>query len=994
MKLKLLLYYVLVACTLCFAAAAAENATDDDDMPEIVFDSVEAMGGVPRKIVKKMSGNGSNQSFGMSSSSDPYAKTGVAVKADIPTGDPYAKGATRVEVLHGDPYSSIGAPVVVKAIPAIPKIAAKKEKLVTLAPKKKVQPVVLAQKNASAAAIKKPFVPREKLSLASALFRSMNPGNDALATEAQAAVEAIDGEIKARENQLKLAAEEHLYSVTREISVQAAQLREEADDAAKALKVSTEGRVQALLEIAEDRISKLNVKVAQESIELKKDAAAKALSLIDAMEQRAAEQRIQERKRTLATTFGLDEDAFNKEAKIIKKDRKKSTKKEIAPVVAAVANAANDVSVLPLKAPGRNDVMVASSATQNSVQESGYGQMALRVSAEWKNDLSRRFYQDMTMMKNIILDAESPLEAQDFLKKFEDQNKWFDLTLRSTRLVTDDQYAQLVAKQAQMDRLMQSQRTADDYFQKFTKNMVLDQGMAKKMRLGVLYELNAKVQQRASHLDRTVRESSLPDEDVKQLVRRTLSDFSQQFSEIAAQFPDVEMGGALTKPQLSIAAVPLMAKQLEQELNEVKADMEVNKQELVSTQQQLTATKESLVGMQESVQKTQEELDRERASKEELAGKNAGIKTAALGFIDKQSLENNETELALTGVRQDSAMLKKELASVTAKNSILTEQKQSLVGAVEAARKETMNVDLLRNKDVNRAQQTVMVFQRQAREQIKSLKESGVKTELSLTADLRNAHERIAHLSTKQAWLVQELAQQRQVAVKLKSSIKVAQEAAGRAESLNDLAERSLSEKNTVMKRQVELRKQAEARVKITEELAQKTINSINGFLKTERKTFAKREVKLDTREDFLDTYREQLSKDREMLEGLKRETRKIVQHTAELSDTLSDDFVQMQQQIENELRQAHQETNRELTLAKTRLNDKQKSSNAGDPSSVMKTIATAAGQPDNDDVEQPEKVAQPPVKGVMPGAKQFASKQVISRMPGIIQQGGSTNAT
>ena len=994
MKLKLLLYYVLVACTLCFAAAAAENATDDDDMPEIVFDSVEAMGGVPRKIVKKMSGNGSNQSFGMSSSSDPYAKTGVAVKADIPTGDPYAKGATRVEVLHGDPYSSIGAPVVVKAIPAIPKIAAKKEKLVTLAPKKKVQPVVLAQKNASAAAIKKPFVPREKLSLASALFRSMNPGNDALATEAQAAVEAIDGEIKARENQLKLAAEEHLYSVTREISVQAAQLREEADDAAKALKVSTEGRVQALLEIAEDRISKLNVKVAQESIELKKDAAAKALSLIDAMEQRAAEQRIQERKRTLATTFGLDEDAFNKEAKIIKKDRKKSTKKEIAPVVAAVANAANDVSVLPLKAPGRNDVMVASSATQNSVQESGYGQMALRVSAEWKNDLSRRFYQDMTMMKNIILDAESPLEAQDFLKKFEDQNKWFDLTLRSTRLVTDDQYAQLVAKQAQMDRLMQSQRTADDYCQKFTKNMVLDQGMAKKMRLGVLYELNAKVQQRASHLDRTVRESSLPDEDVKQLVRRTLSDFSQQFSEIAAQFPDVEMGGALTKPQLSIAAVPLMAQQLEQELNEVKADMEVNKQELVSTQQQLTATKESLVGMQESVQKTQEELDRERASKEELAGKNAGIKTAALGFIDKQSLENNETELALTGVRQDSAVLKKELASVTAKNSILTEQKQSLVGAVEAARKETMNVDLLRNEDVNRAQQAVMVVQRQAREQIKSLKESGVKTELSLTADLRNAHERIAHLSTKQAWLVQELAQQRQVAVKLKSSIKVAQEAAGRAESLNDLAERSLSEKNTVMKRQVELRKQAEARVKITEELAQKTIDSINGFLKTERKVLAKREVKLDTQEDFLEAYREQLSKDREMLEGLKRETRKIVQHTAELSDTLSDDFMQMQEQIENELRQAHQETNRELRLAKNRLNDKQKSGNTGDSSSVMKTLATAAAQPDNDDVEQPEKAAQPPVKAVMPGAKQFASKQVISRMPGLIQQGGLTKAT
>jgi hypothetical protein len=994
MKLKLLLYYVLVACTLCFAAAAANTIDDDDDddMPVIVSDSVEAMGGEPQKITKKIAGSDSNQNLSMTGSFDPYAKKAVPLGVDILTVDPYAKKTAPVELVEGDPYSLIGLPAVAKAIPSIPKILAKKEKTVRLGGKKRAQPIVHAQKSANSVVIKKPFVPREKLSLTSALFKSMNSGNESLAGEAKAAVEAIDNEIKARENKLKVLAEEHLDSVTREISLQAAQLREEADAVAKELKMTTEGRVQALLATAEDCITQLNVKVAQESIELKKDAAVKALSLIDAMEQRAAAQRTQERKRTLAETFGLDEGEFDQAVKIVKKDKKVSVKKQSTPVIGAIATTTSNASVFPpFKESEKQALMIENSASQDSAQGPPYEQMALRVSAEWKNDLSRRFYEDMTMMKNIIFDAESPQEAQDFLKKFEDQNKWFDLTLRSTRLVTDDQYAQLVAKQSQMDRLMQSQRAADGYFQKFTKNMVLDAVMVKKMRLACLYELNAKVQQRASHLDRAVRESSLPDEEVKQLVKRTLSDFSQQFREIAAQFPDVEIGA---RPQLSIAAVPLRAQQLEQELNEVKADMEASKQELASAQQQLTAIKEDFIGMQKSVEKKQQALDQEGMAKEELINKNAEIKAAALGFIDKQSLENAETELAFTGISQDSAMLKKELAGVTAKNSILIEQKKSLVGAVEVARKETINADLLAIENVNRAQQAVMVAQRQSREQIKSLKESGAKTELSLTADLRNAHQRIARLTSKQAQLVQELGKQRQVAVNLKSSLKGAQEAAGRAESLNDLAQRSLGENAAVMKHQAFLRRQAEERVKITEELAQKTIDSINGFLKTERKALAKREVVLDSQEDFLEAYREQLSKDREMLYNLKRETRKIVERKADLGDTLSDNFVQIQEQIENELRQAHQETNRELRLVENRLNYKEKSGTAGDLRSVMQSLATASAQQDNDEIVQSEEVVQLPLKAVIPGARQFASKQVISPMPGLIEKGGLRNAT
>jgi 1,2-phenylacetyl-CoA epoxidase PaaB subunit len=999
MKLRLLLCYALAVSTVCLAVDE-EELEETADEAEIVSNPIEAMGQAPRVVAKRVS-QGTSSGF-VNTGTDPYANAQQSVRVEIPTGDPYAKSVPKVEVTVGDPYAASGMMVQQELPKALP-VPIKKAKKV--APKKKkttkssLNTLVVSKADGSKALKKEPFVPREQLTLTSALFKSVS-GDDTITNEAQAAVRAIESEVRSRESKIKAVAEESLVSVKREISEQAEQLREQADEAARALKTKTESQVQALLETAEDRIKHLNSVVVQESVKLKQEAAKKALVVIDDMEQRAAQRRVEERKKMLAMTFGLSESELTQGREPSTKDSAqaaKVVKKSTGPVAAGVVPRA----LLKQKVATASTVPAAPAVTVNLVPASTFGSSALRVSAEWKNDISRRFYQDMSTMKDIIVAAESPVEANDFLKKFEEQNKWFDLTLRSTRQVTDDLYSQLVAKQSQMNRLMSSQRIADEYLNKFTKNMIMDPVQVKKMRLGVLYELNARMQQRSSHLDRTVRESALPEEEIKTLVKRTLSDTSQQFREIAAQFPDVELGsGASRKPQLSLAAVPLRAQQLEEELGEVRAHAEATKQELEQTQQLLIQAQKGLTETQEVVKKTEEVLEKERLAKEKLAAQNTNITNSTFELLGRQTREAVETELAMTGVRQDSDLLKGELAKATTQNVLLKAQKSSLVGAVENARKDALNNTLQRSEDVHRAQKTTMVVQRQARAQIRQLKESGAKVELGLTADLRQAHEKIAHLSVKQAKLVRELEQQRQATATLKVSLRAAQEEAGRSSAQAVLAERARGDSVVAMKRQSALREQAEKRAKMTEELAQQTIDSINGFLKVERKSLTEtrkllvnRDQKLTTdeheenlgeRQNFLEAYRGQLERDRDMLEGLKVETRKVVQHSADLSDELSDDFVKMQEQIENELRQAQQETKRELLVAQERfdkMNDGSNSVNA------VKKLASDASEEESDAGEMPKPTVSPTKKAVMPGVKQLALKQQAARMPGLASQ-------
>lgn len=995
MKLKLLLCYILAATAFCFAASDEDG---DEEAMEIVSDPIEAMGRAPRAVAKKVSTAGMVVAPNIGGS-DPYAKSSqIGQSLPVIVGDPYAKGMAKVDIPHGDPYAFIGAPTAASKRNKTP------VKETSSARAAQVAPLAVAEKKevkkkASTAHGSGDVSP----AFASALFKPIQI-EDPLTQEAQAAVLAIDKEVQSRENQLKLVAEEHLTSVKREISEQAAQLRQEADAAARALKSKTEGRVQALLETAEERIVRLNKEVAEESLRLKQEAAKKALSVIDEMELRAAERRLQERKRALAATFGIAETELGNTALIVKKPA------ETAAPVATVAPRFSPLKPSTLISTEEEHKQKVVAAVAASVSPEAPVHSALRVSAEWKNDLSRRFYQDMTSMKNIIVEAESPVETADFLKKFDEQNKWFDMTLRTTRAVTDESYNQLVAKQAQMSRLMQAQRTADDYLQKFTKNMLIDPVQLKKSRLTILYELNAKTQQRASHLDRSVRESALPDDEIKNLVKRTLSDVSQQFREIAAQFPDVELGGSATrKPQLSLAAVPLAAQQLEEELKEAKEQAAQTKQELETAQQQIASTQKEITQARSILEEERtaknllaKEKDGLQKDKEQLVRDKNDIKTTALNLLGTQTRTTMETELALTGARQDSAKLQGELVTAAAKNSTLQWQKRSLVGAVEQARKETMQVDLQRGEEVRRAQKTVRLVQRQAREQIKSLAEAGSKRELALTADLRQAHEKIGVLSAKQAKLAQDLEQQRRTTASLKQSLKVAQEVAGKAEARAELADRFVAENDTIVKRQAVLRKQAQERARITEELAQQTIDSINGFLSKERSSLAatrkqladkeqrlvaragaldEREEELEEQQDFLDVYREQLTRDRDMLEGLKLEARKVVEHSAALSESLSEDFVEMQQQIERELRSAQEATKRELSVAQQRLIQMQPATGTKNPRVPASRLAVA---PVESDDEEGEKVAKPAIKAIMPGVKQLATKQLPARMPGL----------
>lgn len=783
-----------------------EDSTQGADDLDILTDAEKAMGRKPKKSAKALAKK--NRAMASVTSGDPYATINTKhIATATPVGDPYQQITTKNNIAQGDPYQAMGW--------SGQKTTKKEAQTIKKRPKtKKKKPFIAAQANT-------PIVAKKVTPPTTNTLSFVNNNHDNFTAEAQAALAAIQADVKDRENRLKLVAEEHLIDVKREMSEQAALLRKETKAVVKALKATTDKQVEALLNKAEEHIYKINEEVEQESSKLKQEAAHKALLIFDDAEKKAAQKRLENTKAMLTKTFGIND--ISLEQKPSQETKKLTAKVEPSPNKQAQQK--NGIQEIKQVATTEQKATPQASAQLND--------NIFRISAEWKNEISRKFYHNMGALKEIIVAAEAPNEAQDFLKKFDEQNQWFDLTLRSTKSTNDYQYQQLTTKQAQVERLMHAQHVADDYLTKITKNMPIETAQIKQARLNILYELTAKLQETSSHLDKSVRNAGLSNAEIKTIVKQTLNETSQQFRDISAQFPDLEVGQGVTKPQLSLAVVPLEAQKLEHELQSTK-DL------LTTAQHNLNSTQEELRSTEASLQSAKNDLDHERTLNEELAQQKElltqekakaqeeifNIKTTALDLLNDRAYAGLEVELALTATKDINQKLSTALNAATKQNEVLQNKKNVFISEIEAAKKEAFEEKLLHHQNIARIQKTARVIQKQARSQIRDIKEASYKQELSLTADLQNAHETIATLVHKRDQLALDLEIEHKKAVQLKEALNNAHHEVSIATNKAISAEQTINRYKNRLQEEISLRKEAEIKRDLVQELTEQTLSS------------------------------------------------------------------------------------------------------------------------------------------------------------------------
>lgn len=108
----------------------------------------------------------------------------------------------------------------------------------------------------------------------------------------------------------------------------------------------------------------------------------------------------------------------------------------------------------------------------------------------WKESLQKSFDTNLSFLRAIIEQAESPTEVAEFSGYFDRLSSWFTTTLASLTLPTDPLYEQLNDKVQALARLAGIQKRAESTLNSMLVSSATVAEMLPRLRLALLYEIN------------------------------------------------------------------------------------------------------------------------------------------------------------------------------------------------------------------------------------------------------------------------------------------------------------------------------------------------------------------------------------------------------------------------------------------------------------------------------------------------------------------------
>lgn len=262
--------------------------------------------------------------------------------------------------------------------------------------------------------------------------------DDSIMRQTEHVLGQVEVQVKEQLDKLNNQAQRSIESIQAEMEQKAHEIRKESKAEAESVLQEAEETAQALLQKAQERAHEVAQEVNERAQLLKRDAVLQAVDLINQAEERAIKERQEKRKRSLL-----------KKIEAIQTDQ-------------GVIHYHEPIDVTPLE--------------------------------RWRKEMAYAFKNNNTFMQDIIVAGEEPMHVDDFLKRFKEQEHWFDKTLRGTQVEHDESYKKIVKKQSLLHSVVGAQRKADLVLLDVVRKLSLDEQSRKKIRLLILYELNAAIQ--------------------------------------------------------------------------------------------------------------------------------------------------------------------------------------------------------------------------------------------------------------------------------------------------------------------------------------------------------------------------------------------------------------------------------------------------------------------------------------------------------------------
>lgn len=275
-------------------------------------------------------------------------------------------------------------------------------------------------------------------------------------------------------------------------------LIQQAEEAAHILDEKVAKTLQTLEKSAQLQIAEMKEEVNEKTKNIKKQAEEQALLIKQqaAIQAEEAKREASLESQELEQKLALQKNSL--ESTVLEKT--KEIKRQAAETVLDLISKAEQ-QALEAKRKAREEALLKkiekqtplSFDTKRTLFSNTKTALPIPVGSEWKMQVSNQFNQDISLMRRIIIDGESEDEAADFAARFNQQQNWFDTTLQSTTYVDDANYKKIIERKNKLHTITDAQRKADAIMNETVPLSGLTSEQQKKLRLLVLYELNALV---------------------------------------------------------------------------------------------------------------------------------------------------------------------------------------------------------------------------------------------------------------------------------------------------------------------------------------------------------------------------------------------------------------------------------------------------------------------------------------------------------------------
>jgi len=258
------------------------------------------------------------------------------------------------------------------------------------------------------------------------------------------------------------------------------------------------------------------------------------------------------------------------------------------------------------------------------------------VDAHWKENVSGQFDRCVDGLKKIIIEGEEKEEVDDFLYTFKQQRNWFDKTVTGTAKFFDPRYNAVCQKLESLKTLVDAQEKAEKILHRMVLEDKTNPAVFKKIRLVILYDLNAMIQENVEKGIVDQFEFGVIESDLERVVDQAVNLFKKE--KYGVEFVIRDETVALERKFAE------MKRQLKSQIEE----NEKLKQDIYSQQKHVEQCKKAQLNaeliakkarenrkqlVEEAVRKTKEqvegklgpELEKERKSKLELEVRNLSI---------------------------------------------------------------------------------------------------------------------------------------------------------------------------------------------------------------------------------------------------------------------------------------------------------------------------------------------------------------------------------